>query len=74
MASLVEATEPGERSYFDRSQEAQRLGIEHNLTPYARALLKCIYETDGNGNGCYGSVCLRSTSLESPYDYWGRYT
>ena len=21
-----------------------------------------------------GSVCLRSTSLESPYDYWGRYT
>ena len=21
-----------------------------------------------------GPVCLRSTSLESPYDYWGRYT
>ena len=24
--------------------------------------------------GGRGSVCLRSTSLESPYDYWGRYT
>ena len=24
--------------------------------------------------GGRSSVCLRSTSLESPYDYWGRYT
>ena len=30
-----------------------------------------LWSSDGTP---YGPVCLRSTSLESPYDYWGRYT
>ena len=45
-----------EPSYYARSQEAVRLGIAHKLTPYARALLKCIYETDGKGAGCWKKI------------------
>ena len=53
--------------------------LKPGWTPHCAATPRCSLrgnpsgQSGGSGSSGNGSVCLWSTSLESPYDYWERY-